>query len=440
MKRKSIIITFALALCVAAALVGVLAACSNTETDSVFSSGMLGAQKDGGLWGYVSSDGEWVIDAKYDDVTQFAGNYAAVTLGSKHMLIDSDGNEVMELASLDISCNKDKTRISVNEKYTGMMGVINAENAEWVLQPAYDNIVFGESGYIYAGMSSAVGVFDADGAQILPVEYNAYLGSNADVFYKYTEEGTEINFFTPGAAPDKVVQEGAEVSYLSGSGEVVCYSYTDAEGNIVQKLPGNANSYVEGENPIYMAYDNVMLVEEYSEGTATGTMDLQKLDGTSITRQAFTGATYKSDHILSLSANNVDGSTIDWVVDTLGAQAASTADQAVRMGDNTVWVMSEDGKTFTSLDGASSKELTLGEGVKLEFMFSTTAYITSKAGVFTIVNNGAEVAALPLGTLYVAFTEDGAYVSAMNNRGYYAVYKADGTQVLGFDLQITDAA
>ena len=148
MKRKSIIITFALALCVAAALVGVLAACSNTETDSVFSSGMLGAQKDGGLWGYVSSDGEWVIDAKYDDVTQFAGNYAAVTLGSKHMLIDSDGNEVMELASLDISCNKDKTRISVNEKYTGMMGVINAENAEWVLQPAYDNIVFGESGYI----------------------------------------------------------------------------------------------------------------------------------------------------------------------------------------------------------------------------------------------------------------------------------------------------
>lgn len=436
MKRKSIIITFALALCVAAALVGVLAACSNTETDSVFSSGMLGAQKDGGLWGYVSSDGEWVIDAKYDDVTQFAGNYAAVTLGSKHMLIDSDGNEVMELASLDISCNKDKTRISANEKYTGMMGVINAENAEWVLQPAYDNIVFGESGYIYAGMSSAVGVFDADGAQILPVEYNAYLGSNADAFYKYTEEGTEINFFTPGAAPDKVVQEGAEVSYLSGSGEVVCYSYTDTEGNIVQKLPGNANSYVEGVNPVIEAYDNVMLVQEYSDGA----IDVQKLDGTSITRQQFEPSYYYSNGIITMHTDDGSGNALTWAVDTIGAQADTVSGSAVRMGDNTVWVMSEDGKTFTSLDGASSKELTLGEGVKLEFMFSTTAYITSKAGVFTIVNNGAEVAALPLGTLYVAFTEDGAYVSAMNNRGYYAVYKADGTQVLGFDLQITDAA
>ena len=436
MKRKSIIITFALALCVAAALVGVLAACSNTETDSVFSSGKLGVQKDGGLWGYVSSDGEWVIDAKYDDVTQFAGNYAAVTLGSKHMLIDSDGNEVMELASLDISCNKDKTRISVNEKYTGMMGVINAENAEWVLQPAYDKIVFGESGYIYAGMSSAVGVFDADGAQILPVEYNAYLGSNADAFYKYTEEGTEINFFTPGAAPDKVVQEGAEVSYLSGSGEVVCYSYTDTEGNIVQKLPGNANSYVEGENPVIEAYDNVLLVQEYSDGA----IDVQKLDGTSITRQQFEPSYYYSNGIITMHTDDGSGNALTWVVDTIGAQADTVSGSAVRMGDNTVWVMSEDGKTFTSLDGASSKELTLGEGVKLEFMFSTTAYITSKAGVFTIVNNGAEVAALPLGTLYVAFTEDGAYVSAMNNRGYYAVYKADGTQVLGFDLQITDAA
>lgn len=436
MKRKSIIITFALALCVAAALVGVLAACSNTETDSVFSSGMLGAQKDGGLWGYVSSDGEWVIDAKYDDVTQFAGNYAAVTLGSKHMLIDSDGNEVMELASLDISCNKDKTRISVNEKYTGMTGVINAENAEWVLQPAYDNIVFGESGYIYAGMSSAVGVFDADGAQILPVEYNAYLGSNADAFYKYTEEGTEINFFTPGAAPDKVVQEGAEVSYLFGSGEVVCYSYTDTEGNIVQKLPGNANSYVEGVNPVIEAYDNVMLVQEYSDGA----IDVQKLDGTSITRQQFEPSYYYSNGIITMHTDDGSGNALTWAVDTIGAQADTVSGSAVRMGDNTVWVMSEDGKTFTSLDGASSKELTLDEGVKLEFMFSTTAYITSKAGVFTIVNNGAEVAALPLGTLYVAFTEDGAYVSAMNNRGYYAVYKADGTQVLGFDLQITDAA
>lgn len=436
MKRKSIIITFALALCVAAALVGVLAACSNTETDSVFSSGMLGAQKDGGLWGYVSSDGEWVIDAKYDDVTQFAGNYAAVTLGSKHMLIDSDGNEVMELASSDISCNKDKTRISVNEKYTGMTGVINAENAEWVLQPAYDNIVFGESGYIYAGMSSAVGVFDADGAQILPVEYNAYLGSNADAFYKYTEEGTEINFFTPGAAPDKVVQEGAKVSYLDGSGEVVCYSYTDTEGNIVQKLPGNANSYVEGENPVIEAYDNVMLVQEYSDGA----IDVQKLDGTSITRQQFEPSYYYSNGIITMHTDDGSGNALTWAVDTIGAQADTVSGSAVRMGDNTVWVMSEDGKTFTSLDGASSKELTLGEGVKLEFMFSTTAYITSKAGVFTIVNNGAEVAALPLGTLYVAFTEDGAYVSAMNNRGYYAVYKADGTQVLGFDLQITDAA
>ena len=100
MKRKNIIISLAIVLCVVVALTGVLAACNDTVNDNMFSAGKLAVQKDG-LWGYIDGSGEMVIDAQYDEASPFAGNYAQVTLGSRYLLIDADGNEVMDLGGID---------------------------------------------------------------------------------------------------------------------------------------------------------------------------------------------------------------------------------------------------------------------------------------------------------------------------------------------------
>ena len=124
MKRKNIIISLAIVLCVVVALTGVLAACNDTVNDNMFSAGKLAVQKDG-LWGYMDGSGEMVIDAQYDAATPFCGNYAQVTLGSRYILIDADGNEVMELGGIDYEVNGDFTRMAATEEYTGKTGVIN---------------------------------------------------------------------------------------------------------------------------------------------------------------------------------------------------------------------------------------------------------------------------------------------------------------------------
>ena len=89
MKRKNIIISLAIVLCVVVALTGVLAACNDTVNDNMFSAGKLAVQKDG-LWGYMDSSGEMVIDAQYDEATPFCGNYAVVTLGDRGLIFRDD--------------------------------------------------------------------------------------------------------------------------------------------------------------------------------------------------------------------------------------------------------------------------------------------------------------------------------------------------------------
>lgn len=68
MKKKNIIISLAIVLCVVVALAGVLAACNDTVNDNMFSAGKLAVQKDG-LWGYIDGSGEMVIDAQYDEAS-----------------------------------------------------------------------------------------------------------------------------------------------------------------------------------------------------------------------------------------------------------------------------------------------------------------------------------------------------------------------------------
>lgn len=441
MKKKNIIISLAIVLCVVVALAGVLAACNDTVNDNMFSAGKLAVQKDG-LWGYIDGSGEMVIDAQYDEASPFAGNYAQVTLGSRYILIDADGNEVMELGGIDYEVNGDFTRMAATEKYTGKTGVINTENAEWIVRPVYDDVTFTEGGQMVVRMGACYGMLAADGTQLYPVEYEYASGDNAVAFYKNTEEGVELVLIDPstGAETEKLTRTGVTVGVLQGSKSVLYYGYTDENGNNIRVVPGNENAYDSSTSYVTAAYDNVLFVEKRTEGAATGTYELQKTDGTAIAEGTYTGNIYDEDtNTLVLTVDGGENGTSYLLVDTLAA-AVQTYDGTgfVRALDGSLWLANADGTSLKQFgEGGGEIALDLPSGARLKQLVSASAYTTYNAGVYTFVKDGTDAVVLPLGTKEVIVDPEGKYILAYSKEEYWAVYKTDGTSVFGYDAEIT---
>ncbi len=55
----------------------------------------LAAVKKGGKWGYVNKAGEMVVEPRFDRAWSFSGGKARVEVGSRTLLIDTRGNEVL---------------------------------------------------------------------------------------------------------------------------------------------------------------------------------------------------------------------------------------------------------------------------------------------------------------------------------------------------------
>ena len=439
MKRKNIIISLAIVLCVVA-LTGVLAACNDTVNDNMFSAGKLAVQKDG-LWGYMDSSGEMVIDAQYDEAKPFCGNYAVVTLGDKVMLIDGEGNEFMELSGVGITASEDGTRLAVSEKNTALMGVLDTSGGEWVVRPMYDEIYFTKGGQIIVRMGACYGMLAADGTQLYPVEYEYASGDNAVAFYKNTEEGVELVLIDPstGAETEKIARTGVTVGILQGSNSVLYYGYTDENGNNIRVVPGNGNAYDSSTSYVTAAYDNVLYVEKRTEGAATGTYELQKADGTAIAEGTYTGNIYNENtNTLVLTVDGGENGTSYLLVDTLAA-AVQTYDGTgfVRALDGSLWLANADGTSLKQFGGGGEIALDLPSGARLKQLVSASAYTTYNAGVYTFVKDGTDAVVLPLGTKEVIVDPEGKYILAYSKEEYWAVYKTDGTSVFGYDAEIT---
>lgn len=441
MKKKNIIISLAIVLCVVVALTGVLAACNDTVNDNMFSAGKLAVQKDG-LWGYMDSSGEMVIDAQYDTATPFCGNYAVVTLGDKVMLIDGEGNEFMELSGVGIVASEDGTRLAVSEKNTALMGVLDTGSGEWVVRPMYDEIYFTKGGQIIVRMGACYGMLAADGTQLYPVEYEYASGDNAVALYKSTEDGVELVLIDPstGAETEKLTRTGVTVGVLQGSKSVLYYGYMDENGNNIRVVPGNENAYDSSTSYVTAAYDNVLFVEKRTEGAATGTYELQKTDGTAIAEGTYTGNIYDEDtNTLVLTVDGGENGTSYLLVDTLAA-AVQTYDGTgfVRALDGSLWLANADGTSLKQFgEGGGEIALDLPSGARLEQLVSASAYTTYNAGVYTLVKDGADAVVLPLGTRKAIVDPEGKYLLAYSKEGYWAAYKTDGTSVFGYDAEIT---
>ena len=95
--------------------------------------------------------------------------------------------------------------------------------------------------------------------------------------------------------------------------------------------------------------------------------------------------------------------------------------------DSKIYAMGNKSPVFTGAEDESSF------GVLAAGVFAGT----SETGVIKIYNNGTVVFEIGVGQMIDDSTSDGAYFTVKNAEGYMALYKNDGTQLFGFDKEIT---
>ena len=58
---------------------------------------LYAAKGDNGLWGHIDEAGNWVIPPKFDDASDFRGNYAWIQQGDREGFANRDGEIVLLL-------------------------------------------------------------------------------------------------------------------------------------------------------------------------------------------------------------------------------------------------------------------------------------------------------------------------------------------------------
>ena len=457
--KKKVVIVIALALSVILALT-LFAGCAKT-TDSAFSQGMIAVQKDG-LWGFADESGDIVIDCKYDRVSPFYGEYAAVQMGSRAFLIDADGNDTgIELGSASVTANEDRTLIAATEKYTELKGVLNTESGEWVIGAAYDEIEFTEGGLVLVAVGNAsnsnYGLFNAAGAEICPVEYeDVEFGANAVIMVKQEQGEMTADVF---AADGTLVNEKIEIldaDKLSG-GMITYYYNAAAEGvepDYRQVIPGTEIEVSAETSEIVYATAYAYVVKETGED-GNVTYSVKKNDG-SVIFEGLTSA-YKDmyNDVIRIDKTAADAVTpsytyIDMLTGVLLENVPYDSSVTV-VGEETIpainFMRLPDDSLYYTLDGkiyamdSTSPVFTGAEDesqivVRAEGVFEET----SKTGVVKIYNGATAIFEIGVGQEMGDSTSDGAYFTVKNAEGYMALYKNDGTQLFGFDKKITDVS
>ena len=454
--KKKVVIVIALALSVILALT-LLAGCAKT-TDSAFSQGMIAVQKDG-LWGFADENGDIAIDCKYDSVSPFYGEYAAVQMGSRSFLIDVKGNDTgIELASASVDANEDRTLLAAREKYTGLAGVLSTESGEWVIRAAYDGVNFLDGGLVLVAINgyydSNYGLFDATGAEICPVEYtDCAIGENAVIMEK-TVQGERVAdvFATDGT----VISEDVKISNTwTTEGGLVYYEYTipatdTAAEKVNQVVPGmnwdkdtSVSELIEGTTSVYVTKDTATS----AEGGVTITYSVFKADGTSLFNGLTKAPVYRSG-VLQIDRTAADatapsytyvdmksGSALENVPNGFGVSGETPAISFMRLDDDSLYYAI--GKEVFAMGNATAVFTGAEDAETIDVLAAGVFEEMSKTGVMKIYNNGVMVFEIGVGQMKDNATLDGAYFAVTNAEGYVALYKNDGTQLFGFDKEIT---
>lgn len=125
---------------------------------------LYAAKGDNGLWGHIDEAGNWVIPPKFDDASDFRGNYAWIQQGDREGFANRDG-EIVLLLDEDVEVDSGYDGFYYGGRETGIW-LIEGKNelgAEWV-----DGFFDVQSG-VYSGLKwQQVRIWCSD-SRLIPV-------------------------------------------------------------------------------------------------------------------------------------------------------------------------------------------------------------------------------------------------------------------------------
>lgn len=140
-----------------------------------------------GKWGFIDmNSGKIVILATYEKVWDFTEGLAAVAEGyNKVGFIDMTGKLVIPMLDVDYRSGYysfDNGIAILEAPETGLKGAINKEG-KWILPMKYANIFYpNESGYMKVYDGDYWGLYDSEGNEVFPIEYD-------EIYYDLAQEG-----------------------------------------------------------------------------------------------------------------------------------------------------------------------------------------------------------------------------------------------------------
>ena len=140
-----------------------------------------------GKWGFIDmNSGKIVIPAIYEKVWDFTEGLAAVAEGyNKVGFIDTTDKLVIPMQEVDYRSGYysfDNGVAILEAPETGLKGAINKEG-EWILPMKYVNIFYpNESGFMKVYDGDYWGLYDSEGTEVFPIEYD-------EIYYDTGQEG-----------------------------------------------------------------------------------------------------------------------------------------------------------------------------------------------------------------------------------------------------------
>lgn len=117
------------------------------EIENGFSCGLAFAKKNG-KYGFVDSNGDPVIDFKFDDAWYFQNSLAKVEINDKWGLIDTTGNWRIKPKFEEIDDLSADGKLLYRVNINGKVGIID-ESGKFIIDPLYNKIIWNENEKIY---------------------------------------------------------------------------------------------------------------------------------------------------------------------------------------------------------------------------------------------------------------------------------------------------
>ena len=261
--------------------------------------GVLLPAKDGSLWGYINTEGEWKIPARFDRCLPFENrDYTSVVLNGASILINKEGEKISDLPINQISeivddflifregnlkgvmhkngskiCSAKYQSIQFNSfarlffiESTQGMGTMD-EKGNVLISPIHPNLSY-ETGYIFVFDSTFTGLFSVQGAEIIPMKFKDVI-PRQDFIYTVDTSGKHAVYETNG----RLIAGGDyfKISRINSTYLVLdCY-----EHDVLYDL--NKRSIVDSSRFRYYAFDENYLLTSGEEGLF-GMMDGNTLE------------------------------------------------------------------------------------------------------------------------------------------------------------------